>query len=921
MSVTKKNQEAIGTRGISKLLREKIELIAGLLKQVIRQQAGEDIFQLIEAFLNLCKQASETGDRKGYKDLERRIENLDLDHLTWICRAFTAFFHLINEAERQEITRINREAERVETPEKPRSDSVLEAVFNLKQQGHSASELKAIISDLDIQPTLTAHPTEARRGSILFIQNRIADLLSRISQDQSLSPKAEERIITRLIQEIALLMVTDDVRSDHRRVEDEVQNGLYYLTHAIWTTLPLIFRDLEEAQATYYSSGDQIPPFLRYRSWIGGDRDGNPHVTRQVTQNTLEAHRKAALENYRKELQGLWQELSISSLRVNVPDTLNHDLIREAEAISLDVDVLQRYRHEPFRLKIQYMIERINRLIQHPDNGLYSATGFRSDLQLLKNSLTRAGLSVLSSYHSLSDLIIRCRVFGFHLAALDIRQHSRVHEAAVEELLWLAGVTRTYSRLSETEKMEVLEAELANPRPLSGNLADLSQQTTELLDLFELIRDAVQKDSDAIGSYVVSMTHSVSDMLEVLLLAKEVSLWRIKGGVVETVLDVVPLFETISDLEHAGMLMESLFSNPLYRLHLKARDDFQEVMLGYSDSNKDGGFWMANWALQKGQERLSEVCSKHSIRFRFFHGRGGSVGRGGGRANQAIFAMPIDSRNGRIRFTEQGEIISFRYARPPIARRHLEQIINAMLQTAHETACDAGCSAEMQEIMEKISTQSMRSYRELIQDDQLWEWYIEITPIEHIGQLPITSRPVSRSSAQEVQFDDLRAIPWVFSWTQTRYNLPGWYGAGTAIEQVIEQDPESLELLQEMWRDWSFFRTVVENVQLELARTRMEIARAYSRLSSTTFHENIAAEYEKTCRAVLKITGQKNLLDNHAAVQQSIVLRNPYTDVLNLVQVELLKRWRDGMEEQSMAMRQALFLSINGIAAAMQSTG
>ena len=431
----------------------------------------------------------------------------------------------------------------------------------------------------------------------------------------------------------------------------------------------------------------------------------------------------------------------------------------------------------------------------------------------------------------------------------------------------------------------------------------------------------MHKDEQAIGAYIVSMTHSVSDLLEVLLLAKEVGLWRMKNDVVTTPLDVVPLFETIEDLEGAASLMEALYKNACYRRHLKARDDFQEIMLGYSDSNKDGGFWMANWALHKSQEDLSEVSLQNNIRMRFFHGRGGSVGRGGGRANQAIFAIPAQSRSGRMRFTEQGEVISFRYARSSIARRHLEQIVNAVLLTAHDKECDVGCSPPMQALMERIATRSMQAYRKLIDDPAFWPWYKQSTPIEHIGNLPIASRPVSRVSAGELQFDDLRAIPWVFSWTQTRYNLPGWYGAGTAIEEEIKNDPKTLEQLQAMWQRWPFFRTVIENVQLELARTRMEIAQAYNGLSRDRFHDIIAAEFEKIRSAVLKITGQERLLDNHTAIQQSIVLRNPYTDVLNLIQVELLKRWAAGSEEQSIPLRQALFLSINGIAAAMQSTG
>ena len=908
-------------RGITQPLQYKIDLILRLVRKVIQEQAGAETAQRIEGLLDLCESASKSDRWRTHTDLASRIEDLDLEQLVWICRAFTTFFHLVNEAERQEITRINREAEKLETPDRPRKDSILEAIHQLKQQGVPEGDMHAMVHELDIQPTLTAHPTEVRRTTILFKQNRIADLLSRLSQNQEISDRAIQRNIDRIAHEVALLLVTDDVRSDRLRVEDEVKNGIYYQTHAIWDTLPGMAGDLQEALTTYFNIADHAPPFLRYRSWIGGDRDGNPFVTREVTAKTLDAHRRGALDNYREALNLLWQELSISSLRVAVPHALMENIQKETEEITLDEDELYRYRYEPFRVKIACMRERLDRYKEDPDGDIYSITQFQSDLNLLKNSLTHSGLSALSAYRSLSDLIIRSKVFGFHLAALDIRQHSRIHEAVVDELLQLSGVTERYNDLQEDQKVALLEQELANPRPLYRNLEDLSDQTIELLDVFKMMRRVMLKDEDAIGAYIISMTHTVSDLLEVLLLAKEVGMWRMKYGVVKTVLDVVPLFETIEDLEMAAPLMDGLFKNSIYKRHLKARNNFQEIMLGYSDSNKDGGFWMANWALQKGQERLSEVCLENNVTFRFFHGRGGSVGRGGGRANQAIFAMPIQSRNGRMRFTEQGEVISFRYARPFIARRHLEQIVNAVLLTASDTDCDIGCSPQMQAMMERIANKSMKAYRKLIEDEQLWQWYKQITPIEHIGNLPIASRPVSRVSAEEVQFDDLRAIPWVFSWTQTRYNLPGWYGAGTAIEEEIENDPETLSLMREMWESWPFFRTVVENVQLELARTRMEIAQAYSTLSEKGFHDAIASEFEKTKAAVLQITGQERLLDNHMAIQQSIALRNPYTDVLNLIQIELLKRWANRSDKESQPLRQAMFLSINGIAAAMQSTG
>jgi phosphoenolpyruvate carboxylase len=512
-------------------------------------------------------------------------------------------------------------------------------------------------------------------------------------------------------------------------------------------------------------------------------------------------------------------------------------------------------------------------------------------------------------------------VFGFHLAALDIRQHSNVHELTVAELLESAGAAYGYSSMREVEKIEILEKELLNPRPLVKSSEELSGEASETLKTFEMIGDATKKDPESIGAYIISMTHEVSDMLEVLLIAKEAGLWRIREGRVESLLDVAPLFETISDLENASGFMKMLFKNRVYKSHLRRRGNFQEIMLGYSDSNKDGGYWTSNWFLEKALGKLSQVCSNRDIRFRFFHGRGGSIGRGGGRANQAILSQAPESRNGAIRFTEQGEVISFRYARAAIAQRHLEQIVNAVILAAHNPTCDPGCNQKMRAIMEELSDHAMKAYRELVDDPSFWKWHQSTTPIEHIGRLPIASRPVSRKPVQETRFEDLRAIPWNFSWTQTRYNVPGWYGIGTAFEQVAQKGSEVREFFREMWEQWPFFRTVLENAQLEMARTRLEIARAYNRGLSMDFHRKISDEFDLAEKWILNIIGEKKLMDNHPVIQKVIRLRNPYTDVLNLVQVDLLRRWKKVDEKQSGQVRHAIFLSINAIAAAMQSTG
>ncbi len=474
----------------------------------------------------------------------------------------------------------------------------------------------------------------------------------------------------------------------------------------------------------------------------------------------------------------------------------------------------------------------------------------------------------------------------------------------------------------------MLAAELRNPRPLLPRDAELPETAARAMETFAVVGEALRAEPESVGSFVVSMTHSVSDLLEPMLLAKEAGVWSTAQG--GAPLDFVPLFETIEDLDASAERMRALFSHPVYRAHLRGRGDFQEIMLGYSDSNKDGGYWMANWALHRAQRGLGEACRERSLDFRLFHGRGGTVGRGGGRANQAILAMPPVANNGRIRVTEQGEVISFRYALPDIARRHLEQIVSATLRaTALEVGpVETGGGPEGDALMDEVARGSMEAYRGLIDAPGLWEWYIAATPIEYISRLPIASRPVSRQAAREVDFEGLRAIPWVFAWTQARYLVPGWYGVGAGLQRVLER-PGVEETLRRLMGGWPFLRAVVNNAQREMARARLPLSRHYARLAEAAagergYHAEIAEDFVRARAALLRVSGQQELLDDSPVIRRSIELRNPYTDVLNLLQVELIRRDRGaGAEGRGPRdpLRQALFLSINGIAAAMQSTG
>lgn len=927
--------------GISQPLSEHIELLIGLLEKVVRERAGERVLRLIIDLHDLCERASNGKNEKAWLEVAAIIEKLSNAEIGWLLRIYTALFHLVNQSEQQEITRINRERARQSSWDHPRTESIDDAFHTLKMSGLGSDQVLDLISKLDIQPTLTAHPTEARRRSILFKQQYIAAHLTRLRQYNP-TPEETEDILLELHNEIALLLGTDEVRPRRLTVEDEVEHGLYFVSNTIWHAVPRIYEDLRRASRKYFGIEPDLPVLLRYRTWIGGDRDGNPFVTPEVTLETFKRQRKTAIALHLEGLEDLRRELSLSERQVKIPQALYESIERDLKTIpSRWIDWMSE--NEPYRQKITCMMARLREMAEQTDQigtrltgsteTRYTSKDYLEDLDLIAHSLRESGFEKLANGPRLQNLLVQARTFGLHLASIDIRQHSDVHEQAVTALLRVSGVCEDYGALSEDERLRTLGAELTNPRPLLPQDVELPEQITDLLRTFDTIRILLTEDEQAIGGYVISMTHHVSDLLEVLLLAKERGLWRNRSGEISTSLDLVPLFETIEDLAEAGQRMSTLFAHPIYKKHLNARGNFQEIMLGYSDSNKDGGYWMANWALHEAQANLGTVCRDHGIDFRLFHGRGGTVGRGGGRANQAILAMPGVVHNGRIRFTEQGEVISFRYALPDIARRHLEQIVHAMmLSMNHASPYDrsgqaTGIYTRGAAWMEQFANRSMKAYRKLIEADGFWEWYTTVTPIEQISRLPIASRPVSRSSAREVDFESLRAIPWVFAWTQTRYMVPGWFGIGEAFEQTLSNQPELIDDLRELYDNWSIFRAVVNNAQREMARARLPIAKFYAALSNSEkgdnnhFHEAITLDFEKARRFILLITGQQELLDNTPVIQHSIVFRNPFTDVLNLLQVELLRRFRRAKEEEKEPLRQALFLSVNGIAAAVQSTG
>lgn len=899
--------------------------LTAILDAVAGRLIGHEPVAASRTLLALCREAGDNMDSPARDRASELIGAMTPAALSRLIQLITVRFHLLNTGEQLSIIHINRERERSAGPGLARSESIAEAVAIAARQGLNADAFARLSAGVEVGPTLTAHPTEARRRTVLTKQQEIADT-ARAMHDAEVLPRERDRLQARLEEQVALLLLSDDVRSRKLTVKDEAKNGLYFLSSTIWQTVPRLVRDIEESARTAW--GDigvqavrrQSPTLVRYRTWIGGDRDGNPSVTAEVTRETLGMLREAAVELWDKLLATLERQLTISVRRAAVPRELVDVVERDAAITPFNEETRAQRGAEPFRLRLIQMRRRLS------SDASYRTADLRADLQLLQRSLESMGNAGFAGRGALREAVLRAQVFGLHLATLDIRQHSSVHEQAVDELLRRGGVCDGYSSLDEAARLQVLRQELATPRPLVRFDEKLSAMTRQTLDTLTVVRESIAHEPLSVRAYIISMTHGLSDVLEVLLLMKEAGL----SGV-----HVVPLLETIDDLERGPALMESLLMDPAYRAQLSTvpgadgeREPMltQEIMLGYSDSNKDGGFLMANVALHRAQEQLSQAGQRAGVRITFFHGRGGTVGRGGGRAGRAILAAPAASRSGRLRFTEQGEVISFRYALPEIAYRHLEQIISAALRTTFVRG--EGASSEDAALVDRLAAESMRRYRALIDDPEFWPWFLAASPIAHIGSLPIASRPVSRAAGDGFVFSQLRAIPWVFSWIQMRALAPGWYGLGAALSTCT---PAERARMASAVREGGFLATVFDNALQEIARARPPLFRQYATLGPRGEHFSgiIERELDSTLQQLLTLTGRASALEHAPVIAASIAERNPWTDILNLVQVELLRRYGravgagggGGGDEAQAELKPVILESINGVAAAMQSTG
>jgi phosphoenolpyruvate carboxylase len=903
-------------------LRYDTRLLGRLLGDTIRAQEGDDVFNVIERIRVLGVRFHRDDDVSAREELEAATRGLDPDRAIRVVRAFGHFSHLANVAEDQHHIRRTRAYAKSLAP--PRQGSVGHALRRAHDAGVTRAQLQAFFARALCSPVLTAHPTEVRRRSFIERELEIARLLD--ERDRiNFTPDELDANRDALRRAVLILWQTSILRDSRLRVIDEIANGLAYFDQTLLRQLPVFYAALAKGLAAVDASWADIdvPSFLRVGSWIGGDRDGNPFVTADVLRQALSMHSSRALTYYLKEIDQLGAELSLDDRIVKITPEM-------AALVERSPDHAASREHEPYRRAIAGLFARLQAtaraLGMHglPEDGLpapayASAEEFEADLAILEHALATHHSELIADGR-LENLRRAVDLFGFHLASLDLRQNSDVHEKVIGELFEAVG--QPYLTLDDDGRVQALIAELEQPRLLTSPQVHYSElASAELAIVRGAAEGRARYGAAAVPHYVISKASSVSDVLEVAVLLKEAGLQRASDHSLD--LDIVPLFETIADLRGCAAIVEKLFSLPCYRRLLKSRGDVQEIMLGYSDSNKDGGYTTSTWELFKAEVALVEVCRRHDVALRLFHGRGGSVGRGGGPSYQAILAQPAGAVQGAIRITEQGEVIAAKYSNPEVARRNLETLAAATLEatllpTVHEAAPDFIA------VMEALSASACAAYRDLVYETDGFDTYFrQSTVIGEIANLNIGSRPASRGSSARIE--DLRAIPWVFSWSQCRLMLPGWYGFGSAIADFLRARPEDgMASLRKMYREWPFFTTMLSNMDMVLAKSDLRIASRYAGLVADvalrhSIFERLEQEWRRTVTALLSITEQQELLQTNPLLARSIRNRFPYIDPLNHIQVELLRRHRaDETDAKALA---GIHLTINGIAAGLRNSG
>jgi len=907
-------------------LRYDIRLLGRILGDTVRALEGQTVFDTIEHIRQTALRFHRDADGEALQDLRTVTAGLESGHAIRIIRAFGYFSHLANIAEDQHHIRRTRAYANAGAPAK--QGSIAYTLAAAKSAGIARDTLQAFFDHALCSAVLTAHPTEIRRRSSIEREIEIARLLDNRDRIQ-FTPEELAANREALRRTILTLWQTSILRENRLRVIDEVANGLAYYDQTFLRGLPRFYTDLEDRLSAADAGWDEmaVPSFLRIGSWIGGDRDGNPFVTADVLRQTLLMQSSRALRFYLDELHKLGGELSLDGRLVNVSEDLR--LLVEASP-----DKGPQRKDEPYRRAISGLYARMAATartlgqIEAPQHAIGDAPPYGDAGELLKDlnaiheSLAGNGSAELAQGR-LRTLRRAVDVFGFHLAAIDLRQNSDVHERVITELCKAAGTHQDFKALDEDARIALLSAELRSPRPLSSAHLSYTDETTGELDILRAAAEGHQRyGSKAVPHYIISKTNRAADILTVTVLLKEVGLLRPQERRLDV--DVIPLFETIDDLRNCPGIMDRLFSQPDYRALLTSRGDVQEVMLGYSDSNKDGGYTTSTWELYKAEVALVQVFKRHQVKLRLFHGRGGSVGRGGGPSYQAVLAQPAGAVAGAIRITEQGEVIAAKYSNAEVGRRNLETLAAATLEATLLKRADAAPSPTHLAAMDQLSADAYKAYRGLVYDTEGFErFFRESTVVGEIASLNIGSRPASRTKSARIE--DLRAIPWVFSWGQCRLMLPGWYGFGTAVRAWLAAHPQDgMKTLQAMYADWPFFTTMLSNMDMVLAKSDIGIASRYAELVADkslreTVFSRVRAEWHDTVQVLLDIMGQKTLLERNPLLARSIRNRFPYVDPLNHIQVEMLRRHRTGDTDPRVV--EGIHLSINGIAAGLRNSG
>jgi phosphoenolpyruvate carboxylase len=894
-------------------LREDIRFLGRLLGDTIREQAGSEVFELVESIRRTAIRYRKDHDAPSLKQLERTIGRLNTGHATGVVRAFSYFHHLANAAEDLHARRAQ-----------PKEGTIALALERLRAAHVPTRKIIAFFERARVEPVLTAHPTEVQRKSVLDRHRTLIDLLA------ARAATPADDIEKALRREILLLWKTNELRLAKPTVADEIENGLTYFRSTFLDAIPRLYAEIEDG----LGPSTRLAPFLRVASWIGGDRDGNPHVTAAVTEHAAERQAAVAFAHYLAQIHALGAELSLSTryavtspeLQALAARSPDRGTSRDEEAYRRAlVGIYARVASTAHALEVD---AGTRGPAAAPARPYGDPSELAADLGVIANALADDGAS-LAADGRLRNLIRDVDVFGFHLCPLDLRQHSGVHERVVSELLARAMGRRGYEDLAEPERQALLLRELGTPRPLVSPHVSYGDETTQALaTLAATARVRTRFGDRAIPNYVISMTAAPSDLLEVALLLKEVGL-LVPGEEPSCGLNIIPLFETIEDLRRCGGVLDQLFSITTYRKLLESRGDMQEVMLGYSDSNKDGGFLTSNWELYKGELAIVETCRRHDVGLRLFHGRGGTVGRGGGPSYRAVLAQPRGSVNGQLRLTEQGEVIASKYADPVVGRRNLGTLVAATMEATLLDGVDLGDDeAPFYEAMEELSAHAFAAYRGLVYETPGFIHYFRAsTPINEIGDLNIGSRPASRRSSDRIE--DLRAIPWVFSWGQSRQAIPGFYGFGSAVKAYLARGNSTrkrrLATLRAMYGRWPFFRTLVDRLDMVLAKMDMGIAARYAALVPDrklrkTIFARIEREHDDTCAAFFAITDTKALLETNPSLALSLRNRIPYIDPLSHLQVDLLRRLRSGKGDAE-ELRRAVHLTINGVAAGLRNSG